>query len=250
MQPGWKYSVLCTPAKRALNGHTTHLSTRQTGVPKHLVLLLTCLQGTKHQDRFANTFFVGCIIVTNGSIFCALSTGGTGYRHSQTGAQASAVSCYQSLQSRSSRDKISWSHRGACTSEVWLPHTDFMVLSLCCAIQVPVATAALEGGCCSQPTREDAASGLQRKETSGLPQKMCPQTDRPVVQTGLDLSSASGSWPITLGDFGSWKMTWKITGELNYLMKDKIKHIYFKPNYCYFDRKKGFSVCGCLGLKI
>lgn len=144
MQPGWKYSVLCTPAKRALNGHTTHLSTRQTGVPKHLVLLLTCLQGTKHQARFANTFFVGCIIVTNGSIFCALSTGRTGYRHSQTDAQASAVSCYQSLQSRSWRDKITWSHRGACTSEVWLPHADFMVPSLCCAIQVPVATAALE----------------------------------------------------------------------------------------------------------
>lgn len=65
----------------------------------------------------------------------------------------------------------------------------------------------LRRGCCSQPTREDAASGLQRKETSGLPQKMCPQTDRPVVQTGLDLSSASRSWPITLWDFGSWKMT-------------------------------------------
>lgn len=141
MQPGWKYSVLCTPAKRALNGHT---STRQTGVPKHLVLLLTCLQGTKHQARFANTFFVGCITVTNGSIFCALSTGRTGYRHSQTDAQASAVSCYQSLQSRSSRDKITWSHRDACMSEVWLPYTDFMVPSLCCAIQVPVATAALE----------------------------------------------------------------------------------------------------------
>lgn len=53
------------------------------------------------------------------------------------GAQDTAVPCYQSLQSSSSRDIIIWSRRGTHTSEVWFPHAGFTAPSLCWARGVP-----------------------------------------------------------------------------------------------------------------